>query len=128
VTLYPAPRIALPRVVGPGRRERDYLERIETLDRTLGQAESALVIAGLVERGSARLIDRLEHEEARARADLERAREEENRLLVVLGAVQRDNERLHERARELETRLAALTAPRRPGIVARLLRLGRPRA
>ncbi len=128
VTLWPRPPVGLPRVVGPGRVERGYCERIEALDLRLARARHELDLAALVERGSTRLLDRLEHEEERAQAELLRARTEENRLLVLLGALQRDNERLHERATHLESRLAALPPPRRPGLLARLLDKRRPRA
>ena len=83
------------RVVGPGRIERGYQERIGELERTVE-------MAALVERGSARLLDRVEGDLARERETLRDTRQQANRLLVSLGALQRENEALRERVLQLE--------------------------
>ena len=90
-----------PRVVGPGRRELAYLQRIEGIESELLTARRELETADLVERGSARLLDRIERE-------LQRTSEQKNRLLVTLGVLQRDNQILARRARLAEARLARL--------------------
>lgn len=73
-----------PRVVGPGRKERGYLERQAELLRELE-------LARLVERGSERLLDRLETE-----LEIERSRQK--RLCLALGAMQREVETLRRQA------------------------------
>lgn len=122
------PRVApAPRVVGPGRKERAYQEEIarlgreaalergrrKDLDLALQRRESELELAQLVERGSARLLDRLE-------SDVDRTRQQEARALVLVGALQRENEHLRERLQVAEARLAALPAPR-AGLLRRLV-------
>lgn len=99
VEIVPAPRPGPVRVVGPGRRERGYLERLAALEAELARERRALEAAELLERGSTRRLDRLE--------------EQRGRLLVTLGALQRENELLRSHL--------ALPAPRR-SIWDRLLR------
>lgn len=89
-----------PRVVGPGRRERAYLEKLARL-------ESELESASLVERGSARRLDRMERKLEAVREAARSLEQKEHRLILALGAVQRENEILRER-------LVLSLAPRRP--------------
>ncbi|MCA8981496.1 MAG: hypothetical protein H6831_07500 [Planctomycetes bacterium] len=81
------PAAARPRTVGPGRKERAYIERI-------AEAERELETARLLERGSNRLLDRLERE-------AEAARRLERRLSFALGALQAQNLALQAKVREL---------------------------
>jgi hypothetical protein len=91
-TLVPAPpRVPLvPRVIGPGRRERRYLEQI-------AERERALEAAALVERGSARRLDRMERKLDAVREGALAAEQREKRLILALGALQRENELLREK-------------------------------
>lgn len=110
--LAPAPP---PRVVGPGRRERQYQQRVAALERDvdvrerelalrgreLAQREEELALRGrelevsaLVERGAVRAATKLEHKLAAADAVAEQLQQAQNRLLVALGALQRENELL----------------------------------
>lgn len=109
------------RRVGPGRLERGYLARIEALEDArraelerrrevelqLQRSHGALDLAGRLERGLQRLLDRQE-------VRLETAAQREKRLALALGAVQRENELLR---RQLELGAApaapALLPPRR---------------
>lgn len=91
------------RVVGPGRRERAYQERIAALEQSLDARSRALEEAALVERGTGRLLDRVEAELAEAREREAEARRQLHRTLVLLGSVQREAEGLRH----------ALTAPAR---------------
>lgn len=100
-----------PRVVGPGRRERAYLDRIGQLEARLvadraGRAAEAKRLERLaselsaserVERGCQRHIDRLEKRLDDERSRTERSEAVQKRLLVALGALQRENELLRER-------------------------------
>ncbi|MCC7013458.1 MAG: hypothetical protein IT454_12915 [Planctomycetes bacterium] len=126
-----------PRVVGPGRRERAYLERTAELERAQAEAARALErltreldIAERIERGSARLVDRLEAAVAGERELKLRAEEAQKRLLLALGAVQRDNQALRSEVARLEARARALPEPlARPRGLARLFsRRSAPRA
>ena len=108
--------IPAPRVVGPGRRERAYLERIAELDAAVRARESELAAAGLVERGSTRRLDRMERKLDAVREAAVAVEQREKRLILALGALQRENELLRERTRELESgsassRARALPAP-----------------
>jgi len=132
VTLYPA-RGPKPRVCGPGRLERSYRERIAALETALGREqqlqatraetvdllERELDAARLVERGSGRLLDRIEGELVDARETQERLRSQGHRMMVALGALQNENAALKS---ELQS-LRALAAPPRGlrGFVKRLL-------
>jgi len=109
------------RVIGPGRRERDYQERIDALEGSLDGLHRALDQVALVERGTGRFADRLE-----AELDGTRAREtpragQLHRTLVLLGAAQREVEGLRE-ALSTATRRALPRAPEsRPTWFARLI-------
>lgn len=93
------PAAARPRPVGPGRKERAYQDRI-------AEAERELETARLLERGSNRLLDRLEREAAEARRM-------ERRLSFALGALQAQNLALQAQVRELSGRADdAARAPR----------------
>ena len=90
------------RVVGPGRIERRYLERIAELEH--GQRLAAedgrrlaeeIEAARLLERGSGRLLDRLEERLAESQAM-------ERRLSLALGALGQENARLTGRLTQLE--------------------------
>lgn len=116
------------RVTGPGRLERTYQRRIEALAGTVDASRAELdatrrqlEVAGVIERGSGRLLDRIEREAEARRAELESVRGQHHRLMVTLGAVQAENEHLRlelQAAREQARRLAP---PRRPGLLRRLL-------
>jgi hypothetical protein len=88
-TLVPQPP-RVPRVIGPGRRERQYIERI-------AERERALEAAALVERGSARRLDRMERKLDAVREAALAAEQREKRLILALGALQRENELLREK-------------------------------
>ena len=90
VVMVPVPRGAPPRIVGPGRREREYLARVAGL-------ESALEASALVERGSARRLDRMERKLEAVREVVELHEKKEHRLILALGALQRENELLREK-------------------------------
>src|SRR5690349_11729320 len=106
--LNPAPRgPQVLRIVGPGRRERAYQERVGSLERELEAAS-------LVERGSARRLDRMERKLDAVREAALDLEQKEKRLILALGALQRENELLRERL------ALALPAPRR-SLLARLL-------
>ncbi len=126
---HPAPEASVlvpaARVVGPGRRERRYLERIadlrerveaterdlqasgrelETRSRELATAagrlqerERELEVSARVERGAARYVDRLEQRLDREREAARQLEQAQKRLALALGAVQRENELLRER-------------------------------
>jgi hypothetical protein len=123
------PRESAPalRVVGPGRRERAYLRQISelgaelhALDAAQSEAARELRVARLVERGAGRWMDRMDRE-------LERSRQQGNRLLVALGASQRETAQLREELAAARARIRSLApAPpvRRPARWRRLLGLG----
>jgi hypothetical protein len=105
--IVPHVRRTPPRIVGPGRRERAYLERVASLER-------ALDIAGVIERGAARRATRLEREIAESRRAVETLEQREHRLILAMGALQNENERL--RARLASARHAEIgRAPRALG-------------
>ncbi len=100
------------RIVGPGRRERDYLKRVARLEDTLNYErerqrtlQNQLDLSQRVERGAQRRLDRIEQR-------LEVSHQRERRIAVLLGALQRENELLQRRVIELETAAALLPAPR----------------
>lgn len=113
------------RVVGPGRVERGYRETIEALDGQIetldGQIEALdgelagvrgeLATARLVERGSQRLIDRIEEDLGRQRGENRELRQAQARLAVGLGALQTENEALRGECEALRRRVALLDAP-----------------
>lgn len=85
-----APEQPAPRVVGPGRRELAYLARVAELEREVD-------LATLVERGSARRLDRMEGALDEKRRETEALAQREKRMVLALGAMQRENEILRER-------------------------------
>lgn len=89
------------RVTGPGRRERAYLERIEHLESDLKSGQREVECMQLVERGTQRLLDRMEHDADRARDELAEQRKLERRLVLTLGALQRENELLRSQLESL---------------------------
>lgn len=98
-----SPRVA-PRVIGPGRRERTYQERVRRLEgharqsqRDVDHLARELDVAQRLERGCQRLIDRIEVHHEKDRTRLVESEQREKRLVLALGALQRDNERLQER-------------------------------
>jgi chromosome segregation ATPase len=125
-------REAVPRVVGPGRRERSYLERIETLqvqrasdERRLARLAGELEASERVERGCQKHIDRLEKRLDDERSRTREAEAVQKRLLVALGAVQRENELLRE---QLAAHLSLPGVASRPAArLAGRLREPRPR-
>lgn len=83
------------RVIGPGRQERQLRGQIESLEGELAlanehqaHAERSLEVAQLVERGTARFVDRVENE-------IELAHQQIRRLATALGALTAENETLH---------------------------------
>ena len=83
------------RIVGPGRQEVRLRGRIDELESHLAEAserqseaERSLEIAGLVERGTARFVDRVE-------AENEQSQKQIRRLAAALGALASENEKLH---------------------------------
>ena len=113
-----APLFVLPRIVGPGRRERDYQERLRglasaleelrereaALGRELGERERLVAsqareldASTRLERGCQRLLDRLEERLGEDRARLAEAEQQQKRLILTLGALQRENELLRQR-------------------------------
>ncbi|MFN0243680.1 MAG: hypothetical protein ACKVWV_12365 [Planctomycetota bacterium] len=114
--LVPVPRGAatpsIPaRVVGPGRLERRYRARIESLEQDLAAGARSLDCAALVERGQARLLDRLERDVERERVANATLVQREKRLILALGGLQRENELLRLRGRPAD-RLEAASGPR----------------
>ena len=104
-SLEPMPRL---RVIGPGRFERGYLQRLSGLaaeveiarerelrtTESLRQTSASLEISRRVEHGCQRLVDRLEERlEQRTQALLESERQQK-RLVLALGAMQRETELL----------------------------------
>lgn len=127
----PRPVPTAPRVVGPGRRERDYLHRLAELEDMLQYERerrrttaSELELSMRVEHGAQRRLDRIE-------GRLEESLARERRLATLLGALQRDNELLREQVSALEAaarpELPAATEPVRRGFWGRLLGGSRPR-
>ena len=109
------------RVVGPGRRERAYVQQIEALDHKLADADQKLELARLVERGSQRLLDRIEADLERKRKEAGELRPAQSRLVLSLGAVQAQNEALRAENQALRERVALLDAPAKSSWWARLL-------
>jgi chromosome segregation ATPase len=99
------------RIVGPGRRERAYLKRLEALgglaerDRARAQElefelrhyRGALETSQRVERGCQRRLDRMEDRLERREAELSEAHRVHKRLSLALGSVQREVELLRAR-------------------------------
>ncbi|HJM57725.1 MAG TPA: hypothetical protein QF446_10400 [Planctomycetota bacterium] len=108
------------RIVGPGRRERQYIANVERLEREALKKDSALEAATLVERGTERYVDRLEHERVADRERLQEVQAQGNRLLVAMGAMQKENERL---VGELQRANGRIAAAHTPGVLGRLRRM-----
>jgi len=123
------------RVVGPGRLERGYLQRLSglsaeidaardherRLQQSLRERDAALEVSQRVERGCQRRIDRLETWlEQRTQALLESERGQK-RLALALGSMQRELEQLRTQS---ALALSAATKPR-PSLWRRLLGGGR---
>jgi len=111
-------RPATPRVVGPGRRERTYQDRIadlqaenEAVGRAQVKLQAEVEVSRLVERGTGRLVDRLERSLEQGQAELGEVRSQGHRLMVALGALQRENRVLHAELEQERARL--LESPRR---------------
>jgi hypothetical protein len=109
-----------PRVVGPGRLERQYQGRIADLEQGLSGADQAsdglraeLATARLIERGTGRFADRLEERLEARREELAEVRAQGHRLMVALGALQQENSSLRAELDLARTKLAGLpVAPR----------------
>lgn len=100
------------RVVGPGRLERAYLQKIDslcadvdaarererTLAESLGVERSALEVSQRIERGCQRRIDRLEHRLEERTRELLQAERAQKRLALALGSVQREVELLRSQS------------------------------
>jgi len=108
------------RVVGPGRRERAYLERVAELESTLTSRARELEASTRLERGCQRLIDRLEHHVDLDREQLAQLQQQQKQLILALGAAQREVEMLREQLQLAAAAPVQLAAPR-AGWFARLL-------
>ncbi len=108
---YDLPALDRPRVVGPGRFERGYLQRLSglsaeleaareresRLQQSLREEQAALEVSQRVEHGCQRRIDRLEgFLETRTQALLESERQQK-RLALALGAMHKEVEMLRAR-------------------------------
>jgi hypothetical protein len=109
------------KVVGPGRKERTYLDRIRLLEEEAGVKERSLETAGLIERGSLNLLDRMERQLDSGEEALERERAASRRVCVMLGALQRESEVLREELEVARGQLARLEGPRKQPLWRRLL-------
>ena len=117
VELQPAPARVL-KVTGPGRRERDYQVRITDLEhaaqksaREIDARKRELEMAALVERGSSRLVTRVEGELGLIRQERDHLRQQGQRLVLTLGALQREAELLRKDLQRAKGRLSTLSAP-----------------
>ena len=119
-----APADASVRVVGPGRKERAYQERICLLEQEFEAKARALETASLVERGSRSLLDRMERQLDSGEETLERERAASRRVCVMLGALQRESEVLREELATAKAQLARLEGPRPKRLWRRLLGRG----
>jgi hypothetical protein len=126
----PAGDATRPRVIGPGRFERSYLQRLSGLTAELEAAreeehrllerlreeKSALEVSQRVEHGCQRRIDRLEGRlEQRTQALLESERQQK-RLALALGSMQREVEMLRA-----QSALALAPPPPRASLWRRIL-------
>jgi chromosome segregation ATPase len=122
VVLQPAARA--PRVVGPGRRERSYLQRVAELEGRLEGRRQELAVAQRIERGCQRRLDRLEDRlEDRSQA-LAEALRQQRRMALLLGGLQRDNERLQAQLTRQRVHALGAAQERRRGVFARLFARG----
>ena len=116
-----APTVSQPKVVGPGRKERAYLDKIQALEQQARLNEHALENASLIERGSSNLLDRMEHQLESSDEALERERAASRRVCVMLGSLQRENELIREQLSAARAQLAQLEAPKPKGLLRRLI-------
>tara|TARA_R110002126_G_scaffold10067_18_gene45147 strand:+ start:5821 stop:6468 length:648 start_codon:yes stop_codon:yes gene_type:complete len=114
------------RISGPGRKERAYQERLESLEVEAEalrahrvQAEIELEVARRVERGTSRFVDRLEAQVTEAQEQTEVVRQQKSRLLIALGAELRESERLREALVDARSQLARIAAKPEPEPVPR---------
>jgi len=112
------------KVVGPGRKERAYKEKIHTLEHEAALNDRALETATLIERGSKHLMDRMERQLDSSDEALERERAASRRVCVMLGALQHENEVMREELAAARAQLAQLEAPRPKRLWRRLLGRG----
>jgi hypothetical protein len=110
-----------PRVVGPGRRERSYLERLSRLELTLadearraGGLARELAVSQSLERGCQKLLDRMETRAQAERGERASLEQREKRLILALGGLQRENQLLRERLALAERAPPLLSASERP--------------
>ncbi|MCH2107328.1 MAG: hypothetical protein MK291_11880 [Planctomycetes bacterium] len=116
-----APSRSEPKVVGPGRKERAYMDKIHDLEHQASLNEQALENASLIERGSSNLMDRMERQLESSDEALERERAASRRVCVMLGSLQRENEVIREQLNAAHAQLAQLEAPKPKGLLRRLL-------
>ncbi len=112
------------KIVGPGRRERVYQDRIRSLEKEASVNERALETASLMERGSRNLMDRMERQLESSEEALDSERAASRRVCVMLGALQRENEVIREELTAARAQLAQLEAPRPKRLWRRLLGRG----
>ena len=137
--LRPFPAGGSARVVGPGRRERAYLKRLEAmggqaertrrraqeLEQELRHSRLALDTSRRVEKGCQRRLDRMEERLERRESELSEAHQAHKRLSLALGAMQREVEILRERAQVRLPGPAHLSLWER--LIGRTVRTGRTR-
>ncbi len=85
------------RIVGPGRRE-------VRLRAQLTELEQSLEVAQLLERGTARYVDRMENHLAESRAQVAR-------LAAAMGSLATENQGLLKALAQAERRIARIEAP-----------------
>ena len=112
------------KVVGPGRKERTYQDRIHALEQESSVNEHALETAALIERGSRNLLDRMERQLDSSDEALDRERAASRRVCVMLGSLQRENEVIREELKAARAQLARLEAPKSKRLWRRLLGRG----
>jgi len=124
--LDPMPRL---RVIGPGRFERGYLQRLSGLaaevevarERELRSRESlrhttaALNVSRSVEHGCQRRLDRIETLLEQRTQALLASEQQQKRLALGLGALQRENEHLRAQLALAAPRQTALEIEQAPG-------------
>jgi hypothetical protein len=108
------------RVVGPGRRERGYLERVAELEQSLAEREVELDVSTRLERGCQRMLDRLERQSDADRAQVGALQQQQKQLILALGAAQREVEMLRGQL-QLAAEAPKQLAPARRGWLSRLL-------
>lgn len=107
------------RVVGPGRRERGYLDRLARLERSLAEREVELDVSTRLERGCQRMLDRLEKQSDADRAQVAQLQQQQKQLILALGAAQREVEMLREQL-QLAAEAPKQLPPARRGWLSRL--------